>query len=275
MEAGVLRRVLHAWALDAAAFADVLARHDPTWGSQTHPMAGGQLVLSGCGLYVNRAMAAGIAPALTESDVDQLVAESLVVGVPPAIEVSPVTATETLRVLASHNFERQPDSDVTALVWPVGERPLPDSPMDVVIRSISAASIKDWQEVSALGWGHTSAEARRASDAFVAAAHAIDGDGMVIAHDAGDGRPLGCASLTRRTGVATLGGMSTIPAERRRGVQAALVRHRIEVAIESGCDLIVSGTASGGASQRNLQRLGFVPGATISTWADRPSESRP
>jgi GNAT superfamily N-acetyltransferase len=274
MEPAVLRRLMHTWALDAAAFAHVLARQDPTWGSQAHPIAGGQLVLSGRGLYVNRAVAAGIAPALTDDDAEHLVTSSEAVGVPPAIEVSPVTATETVAVIARHGFERRPDRDVTALVWPVGERPLPDSPMDVVIRSISAASIPDWQEVSALGWGHTTPEARRASDVFVRAAHAIDGDGMVIAHDASDGRPLGCASLTRRDGVATLGGMSTVPAERRRGVQAALVRHRIEVAIES-CDLIVSGAASGGASERNLHRLGFVPGATISTYTRQPSDRCP
>lgn len=273
MHAAVLRRLLRTWALDAAALAEVLARQDPSWGSQTHPIAGGQLVLSGRGLYVNRAMAAGIAPALTDDDVQHLIACSEAIGVPPAIEVSPETDEGTLTVLARHGFEHRPDSDVTALVWPSGERPLPDSPMDVVIRSISAASIPDWQEVSALGWGHTTPDARRASDAFVRAAHAIDGDGMVIAHDATDGRPLGCASLTRRDGVATLGGMSTIPAERRRGVQAALVRHRIEVAIESGCDLIASSAASGGASQRNLQRLGFVPQATISTYTRRPAGS--
>jgi GNAT superfamily N-acetyltransferase len=143
---------------------------------------------------------------------------------------------------------------------------LPDSPTDVVVRSISAASIADWQEVSALGWGHVTPESRRASDAFVRAAQVIDGDGMVIAHDAADGRPLGCASLTRRDGVATLGGMSTIPAERRRGVQAALVRHRIEVALDSGCDLITTSTAVGGASERNVGRLGFEPVLTITTW---------
>ena len=96
-------------------------------------------------------------------------------------------------------------------------------PDDVVVRPVrSAADLASWQEVSALGWGHATAEARRAADAFAVAAHAIDGDGMVIAFDAGDGRPLGCASLTVRDGLATLGGMSTLPAERGRGVQAAL-----------------------------------------------------
>jgi GNAT superfamily N-acetyltransferase len=265
MDSDRIARLLTTWARDAAAFAETLATLEPSWSSEASPVAGGWLVLSGRGMYVNRVLGAGIDVPLDDADVGFVTRRSASVGVPPAFEVSPLTHGTSLAVLEHHGFAPDRGSPATAMVWPI-DRPLPASPMDVVIRSISTASIADWQHVSAIGWGHTGADARRVSDAFTSAAHAIDGDGMVIAHDARDGRPVGCASLTRRDGVATLGGMSTIPTERRRGVQAALVRHRIEVALDAGCDLITSSAASGSASERNLQRLGFVAVTTITTF---------
>jgi GNAT superfamily N-acetyltransferase len=108
--------------------------------------------------------------------------------------------------------------------------------------------------------------ARRASDAFARAAHAVDGDGMVIAFGAHDDAPIGAASMTFRGTVATLGGMSTVPEHRRRGVQAALVDHRLRVAAGRDCTLAAATAASGGDSERNLIRLGFTPRFVIETW---------
>lgn len=261
----LLDRIVHTWADDAAAFNRVLQQQDPSWGSERHELAGGWLVLDGAGMCVNRALAAGIEPCLHAADLTVLIERAGAVGVAPMVEVSDVTAPASLDVLRAHGFA--PDADATTgFVWPSG-CPLPDPPPNIAIRSISAATVPEWQGVSALGWGHTTSAARRAADAFARAAFEIDGDGMVIAYDAGNGRPVGCASLTRRDGVASLGGMSTIPAERRRGVQAALVRHRIDVALDSGCDVVTVTASTGGASERNLTRLGFEPVITLHTYA--------
>ena len=66
--------------------------------------------------------------------------------------------------------------------------------------------------------------------------------------------------------VATLGGMSTIPAERGRGVQAALILHRLGLARAAGCTIATSTTVVGGASERNVQRFGFRPTHVKQTW---------
>lgn len=263
------RRLMHAWALDAAAFAEVIAHHDRSWNSQTCELAGGRLVLSGAGLYVNRAIAAGIEPALDDADIDALIERSATVGVPAAIEVSPATDRLTIERLMARGFAPRPESDVSVLTRSTSV-PGVDHPDDVVVRPVlSDDDLAQWMQVSALGWGHVTPQARRACDAYTRAAHAIDGDGMVIAHDASDGRPLGCASLTVRDTIATLGGMSTIPAERGRGVQAALIHHRLGVARARGCTLAASSAVTGGASQRNLIRHGFVPLFVIGTWIHR------
>jgi GNAT superfamily N-acetyltransferase len=207
-------------------------------------------------MYVNRALGVGLDAPLTSADFELLEARTAAVGLAPSIEVSPLAHPEVLRAARARGYvvdctvvaSRRDLSDVAA-------RPIDAS----IVIEPAADRLRTWQETSAAGWGHDTTSARRASDAFAAAAAAVDGDGFVLACDAADGRPLGCASLTMRDGVATLGGMSTIPSERRRGVQAALIRHRLWLAATHDCRLATTTTSPGGGSERNLRRNGFEP----------------
>lgn len=257
-------RALRVRAADAVDHTRSLALQEPAWRSEVHAFAGGWLVLAGAGMYVNQAMAAGVDDELVSADLDLLVERSDVVGVAAAIEVTPFTLPESFRRIRERGFVHDANSDITCLKRSVTTTAV-DAPDDVVVRPVeSGAGLRLWQEVSATGWAHTTVHARRASDAFVAAAHALDNEHMVIAFDLGDGRPLGCASMTVNEDIAMFGGMSTIPAERRRGVQAALLRHRLSEARRLGCELAMTTAARRGASERNLQRHGFSESSIIS-----------
>lgn len=257
-----MRRVLRTWAEDAAAFAVELARIDPWWGSETFELAGGRVVLCGRGMYVNRAMAVGLEGPLTSAGLDQIERRSAAVGVPAAVEVTPASDPSVSSQLVDRGY--RPDGTTTALRRSLDEIDgVPDG--SIVIRPANAELLTTWQATSALGWGHQDPRARRTSDVFAQVAAVIDGDGLILASDAGDGRPIGCASLTVRDGVATLGGMSTVPTERRRGVQAELIRYRLQSARSQGCELVTTTAATGGASERNLIRHGFEPWFTITT----------
>ena len=256
-------RALRVRAANAVDHTRSLASRDPSWGSEIHRFAGGWLVLAGVGMYVNQAMAAAIEEELTALDVDLLLDRSSAVGVAPTVEITSITLPQSVRRLGARGFVHDPESDITCLTRSV-TTPVVDGPDDVVIRPVeSEADLRLWQETSATGWQHTTTEGRRASDAFAAAAHTLDNEHMAVAFDLVEGRPLGCASLTVRENVAMFGGMSTIPAERRRGVQAALLRYRLNEARRMECDLAVTTAARGGASERNLRRHGFEPTTTI------------
>lgn len=262
----LVRRVVETMATNAAAQAESLTSIDPTWGSQIHEIGGGWLVLAGAGMYVNRAMGVGLDTALTLDDLELIVALSASSGVAAQFEVTTATDPDTVARLRARSFAPVPDRDTTALTRPVGG-PAIDGPDDIVVIPVeSEADLLQWQETSALGWGHTTADARRASDAFASAVHATDAEHLVIAFDSAGKRPVGCASTTVRNGIAVLGGMSTVPAERRRGVQAALLRHRLQRAAKLGCDLAATSAAAGSASERNLLRHGFSPLTTVQTY---------
>lgn len=72
-----------------------------------------------------------------------------------------------------------------------------------------------------------------------------------------DGVVAGGASFRIEDGVAQLSGAATLPAHRRRGVQSALLRHRLLEAAQRGCDIAVVTTQPGSKSQENVQKAGF------------------
>jgi GNAT superfamily N-acetyltransferase len=71
-----------------------------------------------------------------------------------------------------------------------------------------------------------------------------------------DGRPAAVASLTLGLGVGYLGDMRTLPEFRARGIQTALIHHRLRAA-QAEADVVLVGTAPGNASSRNVVRAGF------------------
>ena len=68
----------------------------------------------------------------------------------------------------------------------------------------------------------------------------------------------GGASFRIQDGVAQLSGAATLPAHRRRGVQSALLRHRLLEAVRRGCNVAVVTTQPGSKSQENVQKAGFA-----------------
>ena len=270
--AALIERISRTEAANAAAHAGVLAGQDPSWGTDVFALADGQAVLCGPGLYVNRALAVGLRGPVTADDFDLLEERSAAVGVVPSIDVVPtahrsVTALAgarcygILRFLTIHVRALRDDLDGDA------------SDPSIVIESAGGALLDVWQDVAAEGFGAVEGDARRASDAYAKAAAVVDGDGFLLARDAGDGRPVGCATVTIRDGLATLGGMTTVPAERRRGVQGALITHRLRVAAEAGCEFAVSSTVPANPSERNLVRAGFRPLYETVTLAREPRAS--
>jgi GNAT superfamily N-acetyltransferase len=71
------------------------------------------------------------------------------------------------------------------------------------------------------------------------------------------GQRAGGGSLRLDDGIAQLAGAATLPAFRRRGVQAALLRWRLAYARAAGCELAVVTTQPASKSQQNVQRAGF------------------
>jgi GNAT superfamily N-acetyltransferase len=257
--ARIIERIAARWARDAAAHACVLASQDPSWGTDVFELAGGYAVLCGPGLYVNRAIGVGLDGPVKRDDFDLLEQRSAVVGVAPSIDIVPTADRSVAQLAGGRGYVIQ--RFLTTHVCRLDDAGGGDGPRNptIVIERADGEHLSVWQDVAAAGFGVDEGEARRVSDAFAKAAAVVDGTGFLLARDAVDGRPLGCASVTIGEGLATLGAMTTLPNERRRGVQAALITHRLRLAKAEGCDLAASSTVPANASERNLARAGFRP----------------
>lgn len=72
----------------------------------------------------------------------------------------------------------------------------------------------------------------------------------------------GGAGLFIHNGIATFAGAATLAKFRGRGVQACLLGHRLGIAADAGCDLLVARCNVGSTSQRNLERAGLATAYT-------------
>jgi len=81
-------------------------------------------------------------------------------------------------------------------------------------------------------------------------------------------RMIAVAGMTHHGEIAVLGGAATLPAERGKGAQALLLRHRLRLARQAGCTEAVATAVHGSPSARNLGRSGFVV-------CNRPSRHKP
>jgi hypothetical protein len=72
-----------------------------------------------------------------------------------------------------------------------------------------------------------------------------------------DGAPAATGELRIGAGIGWLTADTTLPQFRCRGAQGALQRARLELACDAGCDLAVTESLPGSASERNMERHGF------------------
>lgn len=78
--------------------------------------------------------------------------------------------------------------------------------------------------------------------------------------------PAGIGVLFLKDNVANLAAAATIPTQRKKGIQSALIKKRIYQAASKACDLIVGEAKFGSASQNNMERAGMRIGYTKAIW---------
>jgi len=93
--------------------------------------------------------------------------------------------------------------------------------------------------------------------AMISPIYQVDGAVLFVAEV--DGKPVACGAglIIPEHKILALFGAGTLPEYRRRGLQTALLRTRMAVAAQEGCEYAVIVTRGGTTSQHNAERLGF------------------
>lgn len=81
-----------------------------------------------------------------------------------------------------------------------------------------------------------------------------------------DGIAAGIGGLSVSRGVGYLGPATTVASQRGRGIQTALIAHRLAQAHALGCEFVVATASFASPSQHNLERAGLRVLQTKSSW---------
>ncbi|MFF0489043.1 GNAT family N-acetyltransferase [Nocardia sp. NPDC004068] len=136
-------------------------------------------------------------------------------------------------------------------------------PADITIRLATDADAAAWLDAVVDGFAHPDEQGIASHEEFPRDVLAAVTTDMASAEGArrylalrGDA-VAGGASMRVSGSIAQLNGAATVPAHRRRGVQAALLSARLADAARANCELAVVVTLPGSKSQHNAQRSGF------------------
>lgn len=239
-------------------------------GGPGAPVAGGWMSCDQPGSWANYAAGLGVDGPVAPEAIDELIAFYARHGRPAVVEVTPYQHRSLFQALAARRFVV---ADLETLVYrpttPLPERPAipglrfrrvdPDDPRD--IDAFVAVKGRVFHDDPATLNGFE-AITRRALRYHSTRAWLVEVDGV----------PAGCGALELHGTQGHLFGGGVLPAFRRRGLQQALIVHRVAAAAEEGAEIVLVGSDPGGTTERNALRLGFRPAYTqMMLKRDRPT----
>jgi len=251
------RRIELAEAQAAVGGAETMRRLRPESGAAVEPIAGGFAIYCGANSPTTQAVGMGLDGPVNDEEFDRLENFYGSRSEPVRVETCPLADASLIGHFGKRGYRVTEFSNVMALSldresglenW---EGPLPG----VGIEQVGHGPIDLWTLTVSQGFAEKGPVVPEIVDVMKMFALSV---GVECYLARVDGKVAGGGTLAIRDGVAGLFGASTLPAFRRRGVQAALLHARLARAAEAGCDLAVCLAQPGSTSQRNIVRRGFT-----------------
>ena len=227
-------------------------RLEPDGDSGVLSVAGGRVLYAGAGLPVDRATGLGMNGPVTQDELATVEAFYRDHGLPSRVDLCPL-AHPTLFDLLQADYRI--DTFFSVLFCPL--------PIEAVAEGLNAeirVSLAKPEEadlwIRTTAQGFTEMEDPPVADLRILTPNFTSEGGQCFFAWI-DGQPAGGGGMYVHAGVAEFGGASTRMAYRNRGVQIALLRHRLQAAAAAGCDLAMVMSEPGSGSHRNAERVGF------------------
>lgn len=225
-------------------------------------LAGGHAAFAEPGSPLNKVAGLGFDGLPPEPDLAGLEEAFARRGCPVRVELSSLADPALGAALTRRGYVLEGFEDVLGLALPADG--LPPVPAGVRVRASGPEELDAWLDVTVRAFLVPDEQGVPSSETFEEGVlrrvvrDFVQADGMTRYLAERDGVPAGGGSLRVADRLAQLCGAATLPAHRRRGVQAALLSERLAAAARAGCDLAVVTTQPGSTSQQNARRRGFV-----------------
>jgi GNAT superfamily N-acetyltransferase len=240
-----------------------LATGSSTSAAFVLPIGGGVSVFAGARSPINKIIGVGFDGPLDAAELDVIEERWAAQGEPVRIELSILADPAAIATLSARGYRLQGFENVLGCRIPDGP---PPQAQDITIEAIGADGYEQWVSLAVDAFANMDGSGS-ASDPVLPredlerllreAMGPTTARGVTRYIARIGGEPAGEAALNVEDGLALLAGSGTAPQHRGRGVQKALIAHRLHDARQAGCDLAVVVTAPGTRSQENVMRRGF------------------
>lgn len=245
-----------------ASFVEARARLYPELSACAAEFDGTQALFDGPGSPMTQTFGLGLFEPLDETTLDRVERFFFERGADVYHEVSPLAGAAAFGLLGARGY-RVVELTSVLVQSLAGERAEPTLPAGLRVRPAAETDADLWIQTSVTGWG----ERKELSDHIRNIAQVAFRNARVTSFFVErDGRPIATGALGIHEKTALLAGASTIPEERGKGAQRALLEARLLEARRRGCEVAVMGAEPGSTSQRNAQRNGFQIAYTRVKW---------
>jgi GNAT superfamily N-acetyltransferase len=246
------RRIELAEAEAAVACAERVITTQGVGTAAAESIAGGYAIYCGANSPVTQAVALGLRGPVSGDEFDQLEKFYFHRCEPVRVETCPLADASLIEHYRERGYHVSEFSNM--MVRPVETERLSVASSSVEIQKASDGELDAWTLTVAQGFAEQFPVTQELLSLMKMFAAAPNTECYLARMH---GRIVGGATLAVRKGIAGFFGASTLPQFRNRGVQTALLQHRMQRADQLGCDLAVSLAQPGSISQRNITRSGF------------------
>ncbi len=179
-------------------------------------------------------------------------------------EVSPMADPAILPMLNKRGYQPIEFTSVMYQEIDSANSTVPPQNSQIKTRIIGKSEVDLFAETSTKGWIDEMPEYAEQMLEFSRIGASAAGAIPFIAEI--NAEPIATGTLYVYKDVAALAGASTIPAQRRKGAQTALLKARLRHASENGCKIATMDALPGSQSQRNAEKNGFRIAYTRIKW---------
>jgi hypothetical protein len=218
---------------------------------ETMEIGGGVAVFGGAGSPLTHSLGIGVNGPMTAAEFDAMEDFYRRRGSESLIDLCPMADPTVLEQVSNRRYRIIEFNNL--MVKALAPEDLADPiPAELGIEDVPADQTADWCRLTLRGFTGLD----HPPDEMLAAFEGINFLGRLY-RAIRLGEPAGGGSMSIHGGVAMLHGDSTLIAHRNRGVQRAMIRHRLMIAASEGADMAMACVIPGSASHRNYERCGF------------------
>jgi GNAT superfamily N-acetyltransferase len=211
------------------------------------PIAGGTAVFAGVGSPMTHALGIGMEGSVSDQEMERLEAFYRDRGSGCLIDLCPLADESVIAFVQSRPYR------VIELNNLLVRRIHPEEVFESMsgVREIAESERSAWARVIATGFS----DPMPVSESLIELMSSICANSCCLLAEAGDAT--GGAAFAVQERIALFSGDSVLPEARQQGWQTALIRERLRIAQQKGCDLAMASVLPGSGSHRNYERAGF------------------